>query len=215
MLMMALARKELMERQHRKLLRGLLATVVHLCELPEAVEAFLQAGALTTVLFFTLVLTKESVTAPETDLAILTLRFLSANNKKAQRIIRHMGGAELAICVQEGSLYSASVPDAPLETRYKLQLDEGKITKQFVPPHLRIKAAAALQLTPPTDEVRSCLSSNHGLPLFLFFLSLFSSNSPCLHTHTHITQTQAHTRTAPHRECAFLHPHGHREQRVL
>lgn len=166
-LMMALARKELMERQHRKLLRGLLATVVHLCELPEAVEAFLQAGALTTVLFFTLVLSKESVMAPETDLAILTLRFLSANNKKAQRIIRHMGGAELAICVQEGSLYSASVPDAPLETRYKLQLDEGKITKQFVPPHLRIKATAALQLTPPTDEVRSCLLKPWALSLSL------------------------------------------------
>ena len=46
---------------------------------------------------------RESVTAPETDLGILTLRFLSANNKKAQRIIRHMGGAELAICVQEVS----------------------------------------------------------------------------------------------------------------
>jgi hypothetical protein len=57
--MMALGRKELMEKQHRKLLRGLLATVVHLCEMPAAVEAFLQAGALTTVLFFTLVLVRS------------------------------------------------------------------------------------------------------------------------------------------------------------
>lgn len=70
--------------KHRKVLRGALATIIHLCEFKDNVQHFLKAGALTVVLFHALVLLSESVTSSEADLSILCLRFLASNNKKAQ-----------------------------------------------------------------------------------------------------------------------------------
>jgi hypothetical protein len=143
---------------HRRvLLKGALATIIHLCANAQVVEELLREGILVMVLFHTLVLLKEDVLAPEADLAILTLRFLSSNNKAAQRIIRHMGGAELAICVQEASIQSSAMPDAPVETLYRLELEAGGGGIKNVPPLPEHKQ----RLLAPQRQVRQFLPNRY------------------------------------------------------
>lgn len=70
----------------------------------------------------------------------------------AQRIIRHVGGAELAISVQEAHIASGSVPQPPSETRHRLEIEMGKIKKAEPLDNVPRQPETLLLLSPEGDD---------------------------------------------------------------